>query len=138
MRYLYTPSSFERIVQYEDEMLEKYRTIINGYSAMFSPYNGSLRVSRIWINTKTKEKSYFRLPHQNGYSCYVYCDIEKDGKIFRHYTTNGEADYYELSIFWNISSIFNLFFRKSVTLYAMAENIEEELRNCLEYVKHST
>ena len=138
MNFFYTPRKVTQIVQHEGDMLEKYQRKINKYSKRFSLYGCSLCVGLVWINLKTNERSYLRLPFQDGYSCYVYCDIEKNGKLLRHYETNGEADYYELSCIWNVSSISNLFFRRHVSLFTIACDIDDELETNLNYIVHSS
>lgn len=52
-----------------------------------------------------KEHSASRLPFKNGYECYIYCEVQKDGKEVHIESNDGEADYYALSASWIISSI---------------------------------
>ena len=83
-------------------MLIEYSRIINQYSDVFAKYGCSLDVGFIWVNNRRKSKSTSRMTFQNGYSCYIYCDVLRNGKVLRYKTNDGEADYYEVSTSWNI------------------------------------
>ena len=72
---------------------------------------------------------------QNGYECYVYCDIQKDGKVVCIDSFDGEVDYYLLSTAWMISSIFRHFWKLNVTLCTSMDDIEDDLNDFLLQLK---
>ena len=53
-----------------------------------------------WENFLKKEHSTNRLPFKNGYECYIYCEVQKDGTEVRIGSNDGEVDYYVLSVSW--------------------------------------
>ena len=74
---------------------------------------------------------------QNGYQCYVYCVVQKDGNEVRIGSIDGEADYYPLSTAWMISSIFRKFFKLTAELYANTDDADADLNDFLSQLKYS-
>ena len=64
-----------------------------------------------------------------------YCDIEKDGTIIRYDDTEGDVDYYEVSMGWIISSIDTNFFTRYVNLCDETSEIVEEMEYSLRIVE---
>ena len=137
MKFIYTPNKTDIIIYHENKILEEYSRIIKKYSNMFEQYDCSLEVRCFWHNCIQKKKSASRLPFQNGYSCYIYCDVFKSGDILCYKTNDGEADYYEASAFWTVSSISKSFFNLKVTLYTMLDDIDCEMMQLLEIAQHN-
>ncbi|NCB94634.1 MAG: hypothetical protein EOM40_19100 [Clostridia bacterium] len=81
------------------------------------------------MNDLKKNKSKERLSIQIGYVCYLYCEVERDGKVVRIKSTDGETDYYELSSSWAISAISRYFFKRKVSLYSIQAEVKEEMEN---------
>lgn len=127
MKFAYDASKDQLIIKHEDIMLETFSKIINSYSPLFQQYNCSLDVGRVWNNFSNKERSNCRLPFQNGYSCYIYCEVQKDGEEVHVKCTDGEVDYYSLSSTWIVSSIDRKFFRTYVALYLGTDDIENDM-----------
>ena len=109
LKLFYTPESENAITEHEDEMLAKYSEIIQSYALAFAKYNCTLRVGRVWASTQKMPlegtEADSRLPFEDGYACYVYCNVERNGKTVRYDMKDGEADYYDLSMSWNVTSI---------------------------------
>ena len=80
MKFIYTSDEDEKIIRHEKIMLEKYSDILDRYRIIFEQYNYSLKIGRRWTNFLKKEHSASRLPFKNGYECYIYCEVQKDGK----------------------------------------------------------
>ena len=135
MRFIYTPNRNDIIVEHEKEMYKEYSKRIDDYSEMFARYGCSLNIGCVWCNLLKKSTSDSRISFQNGYSCYFYCDVLKDGNILRYNTCDGEVDYYETTTYWNISSIQSSFFRLIVTLYSELDSIHEEIMQLLKVVE---
>ena len=73
---------------------------------------------------------------QNGYQCYVYCVVQKDGNEVRIGSIDGEADYYPLSTAWMISSIFRKFFKLNAELYANTDAADADLNDLLSQLQY--
>ena len=84
-----------------------------------------------WVNPLHKIQSSHRLPLKNGYECYVYCVVQRDGKEVHIVSHDGEADYYPLSTGWMISSINRSFLKLKVSLYTDANDIDDNLKDFL-------
>ena len=101
----YDKSKAQRIINHEGIMLETYAKIISSYSPLFEQYNCSLEVGLFWIDFPAAKRSNRRLPFHVGYACYVYCEVQRDGKEVHINSIDGEADYYSLSAAWMVSSV---------------------------------
>lgn len=123
------------IVEHEDKMFEKYSQIVSKYSVMFAKYNCSLNIERSWINLLENINSKNRLPFKNGYSCYIYCNVEKNGEVVRYENGDGEVDFYEVSTLWCVSSISRFFFRLKVMLWTETNEVEKEITRLLRIVE---
>ena len=116
MKFVYTPDKDNEIVRHEKTMLEKYLNIIKKFNPIFEQYDYSLKVGCRWTNFLKKDYSAHRLPFKNGYECYIYCEVQKDGKEVHIDSNDGEVDYYALSVSWIISSIERRCFKIYVSL----------------------
>lgn len=136
MKFVYTPDKDDDIVRYEKKMLEKYLKILDRYRAIFEQYNCSLKVGCGWTNFLEKEYSLHRLPFKNGYECYIYCEVQKDGKEVHIESNDGEVDYYALSVSWIISSIERRFFKINVSLCSATDDIENDMDKLLQLLSN--
>lgn len=89
MKFAYDESKTQRIINHEDIMLETYSKIISSYSSLFEQYDCSLDVRLFWIDFSTKKRSNRRLPLHIGYTCYVCCEVQRDGKEVRINSIDG-------------------------------------------------
>lgn len=135
MEFIYASDKDEIIIKHEEIMLKKYSNIILGYKSKFEPYNCSLKVGCGWMNLLKKEHLTNRLPFKNGYECYVYCRVERNGEVIRYEDKEGEVDYYDLSLSWNISLISRFFFHLNVFLYTDTADVIEEMERLLKIAK---
>ena len=135
MRFIYTPDKNDVIVKHEAMMLTEYSEKISNYSALFAQYDCSLSVKCVWNNLLKKNISHSRIPFKNGYACYVCCDVIKNGNVLRYNTHDGEADYYDATVFWNISSIERAFFHLTATLYSETDDIHSKIMELLKVAK---
>lgn len=127
MKFLYDVSKNQLIINHENIMLETYFMIISSYSSLFELYDCSLKVGLFWVDFSTNKCSYHRLSFHNGYSCYVYCEVQKDGKEVHVKSIDGEVDYYPLSSTWIVSSIERNFLKLKVSLYSDTNDIESNM-----------
>lgn len=137
MEFTYDASKDQLIINHEDLMLETYSGIISSYSPLFKKFDCSLEVRLFWIDFSTKKRSNYRLYFHNGYSCYVCCEVRKDGKEVCVKSTDGEADYYSLSATWMVSSIERNFFKTKISLYSYTEDIENDMKELFQLLSNS-
>ena len=82
MKFVYTSDKDDEIVKHEKIMLEKYSNILDSYRAIFKEYNCSLKVGYGW--EKFQKKNIQQIGCLlNGYECYIYCEVQKDGTEVR-------------------------------------------------------
>lgn len=132
MKFVYTPDRDDEIVRHEELMLEEYLNILDSFRKIFEQYNCLLEVGYRWTNFSKKEYSAHRLPFKNGYQCYIYCEVQKDGKEVHIESNDGEVDYYPLSASWIISSIERWFFKSNVYLCSATDDIESDMNELLQ------
>lgn len=79
------------------------------------------------------------MPFHTGYSCYISCEVQKEGKTVRVKDTEGEVKYYSVEVVWQISSIERgsllkekRFFKPVVELYTDIDEVEEDMRGLLQ------
>lgn len=116
MEFVYSSDSANVITEHEKMMLNEYSNIISEYSDMFAQYDCTLDVGCYWTNPLKNIKSFSEISFRNGYRCYIYCNVMKDGEILRYKSDNDDADYFEASVSWNISAVNRSFFHLTVTL----------------------
>lgn len=132
MKFVYTSDKNEKIIKHEIRMLQKYTDILDRYRRIFEQYNCSLEVGCRWTNFLKKEHSASRLPFKNGYECYIYCEVQRDGKEVHIKSNDGEVDYYALSASWIISLIERRFFKINVSLCSATDDIEDDMNRLLQ------
>lgn len=103
---------------------------------MFHQYDCFLEVRLFWIDFSTGKCSDRRLPFNLGYTCYVCCEVQKDGKEVCVKSVDGEADYYSLSAAWMVSSI-EKFLKTKVSLYSNTDEIEKDMKELLRLLSDS-
>ena len=136
IKFVYTSDKDDEIVKHEKIMLEKCSNILDSYRAIFKEYNCSLEVGYGWENFLKKEHSTNRLPFKNGYECYIYCEVQKDGTEVRIGSNDGEVDYYVLSVSWTVSSIERRFFKLNVSLSSDTDDIENDMNELFQLLSN--
>ncbi len=136
MKFTYDVSKEQLIINHEDIMLETYSKIIGSYSSLFKQYDCSLEVRLFWIDFLTKKRSNHRLPFHNGYACYVYCEVQRDGEEIHVKSIDDEVDYYSLSATWMVSSIERNFFKTNVSLYSDTDDIENDMKELFQLLSN--
>ncbi len=138
MRFIYDKNRKKLIINHENTMFKTYTEIIGKYSALFKQYECDLKISISWSDFKVKS-SDCRLPFHTGYSCYISCEVQKEGKTVRVKDTEGEVEYYSVEVVWQISSIERgsllkekRFFKPVVELYTDIDEVEEDMRGLLQ------
>lgn len=115
----------EKIVKHEEKMLNVYSKIIREkYQSFFSKYGCALKIGLEWEFMYKNFYSYTRPPFGVGYSCVVYCEIQKEGKLLNIPSYDGEVDYYPLFATWEISVV-NFPFNRLP--YVLFPNIDEDM-----------
>ncbi len=118
MRFSYNKDKDRLIKSHESAMLTAYSETIINYLPLFKAYGCFPEVKLFWYNFLTGKCSDECLPFDNGYICYVSCEILQDGKVVEVKSTDGEVDYYSLSAVWAISSVSRSFFKLKVSFCA--------------------
>lgn len=135
MKFIYKPEKEKIIIEHESRMIEKYCEAIEKYSVAFDKYDCTIQIGWEWSNSSTGNRDEKRLPFKNGYNCYLYCNIQRNGETVRYEDEDGEVDYYEVMSEWNISFISRFFFKLNVTLYDNTDEIYEEMTRLLKIVE---
>lgn len=136
MKFAYDKSKAHCIINHENIMLETYSNIISKYSPLFEQYDCSLEVGLFWIDSSTEKRSNRRLPFHIGYACYVYCEVQRNGKVVQVKSIDGEADYYSLSAAWMVSSIERDFLKAKVSLYSGTDDPENDMKELLQLLSN--
>ena len=79
-KMIYTKELDEQIISHEDHMLALYLEKIKEYKPLFEENGVSLKTGLMWSCFPNDTAGFQRTPFQNGYQCYVYCTVLKDGK----------------------------------------------------------
>lgn len=131
MEYVISGQRAREIRDFESEM---YKKIAGPYFPYFSQYGCSLNLKLLWENPVHKMWDPCRLPLVNGYRCYVYCVVQRNGKDVHIISYDGEADYYPLLTGW-LTSINRHFLKLKISLYDDMNDINEDLRGLLLQLK---
>ncbi|NLE06125.1 MAG: hypothetical protein GX638_15165, partial [Crenarchaeota archaeon] len=136
------------IIEHENTTFKKYSRICEKHESDFKELGCILKLEQIWSNSRKKIKlekwgisfyeesfSKTRIPFGKGYSCYLQCEVERNGKTVRYDNHNGEVDYYELSMSWIISSLTHRRFITECTLYQDTNAFAEELDHFIKTLK---
>ena len=134
-KFEYTNRIDTEIINHEKNMLSLYRKKIKKYMPLFEENGYSLKVGLMWKYFPRDTSILQRENFKNGYQCYVYCVVLKNGKEVRIRSIDGDADYYTLSSSWMISSIFRKFYKLNVELYTYTNDAEDDLNDFLSQVK---
>ena len=121
----------EQIISHEVNMLKIYQDKAQEYSLLFKDYGCTLKLGLMWGNFPRKTTSFNREKIKNGYNCYVYCVVQKNGRDVSIKSTDEEADYYCLSTTWMVSSVCRNFFKLMVSLYTDTNDVYEDLEYLL-------
>ena len=92
MKFKYMPDKEKIIIEHENKMLAEYQKIFNTYATAFSEHGCTIKSGCGWSNLLKRNYSEERLPFRNGYACYIYCDIQRNGKSILYEDKEGEAD----------------------------------------------
>ena len=136
-KMVYTNKIDDEIIFHENNMLALYLEKIKKYMPLFEECGYSLKVGLMWKYFPRDTVILQRGSFQNGYQCYVYCVVQKDGNEVRIGSIDGEADYYSLSTAWMISSIFRKFIKLNVELYTNTDDVDADLNHFLSQLKYS-
>ena len=109
--------------------------IVNRYTPLFAQYGCTLKLGQEWENVIRKVWSSNRLPFKNGYTCKIYCAVQKSGVPLTIKSNDGEADFYYVSSCWVISVICRRGFRLKVDLVPIDSSAAEDLDELLKTVQ---
>lgn len=136
MKIKYSNRLNEEICIFEDHMLGIYSEKIQAYAVPFETIGCTLKVGLMWKNFFDADNVAFqRVRIRNGYECYVYCSVQKEGQEVRIPSNDDEVDYYYMSTAWMISSIRRVFFKLELSLWADTDDVKSDLNNLLLCIK---
>lgn len=122
-KFKYPKNMEENIKYHEEEMLTYYSEIINKKYGEFFKKNGyDVVLKLIWGNDLKRTSSERRIKLGVGYSCGVYCEIQKSGKTVEVFLEEEDIGYYPLVKMWEITRI-DFFFNKPQ--YLLINDLEE-------------
>lgn len=127
-KFEYPKSMKEKIIQHEDEMLKYYSEIITEKYGEFFQRNGcSVAVKLIWGNDLKRTSSERRIKFILGYSCDVYCEIQKKGKTVEVFLEEEDIGWYPLVKSWVITRIDFPFNKPPYLLIKDIEEVYEDM-----------
>lgn len=124
----YTNKIDNEIIAYENNMLALYLKKIKKYMPIFEESGCSLKAGLMWKYFPEDTVMHQRGRFKNGYQCYVYCIVQKDGNEVFINSIDAEADYYPLSTAWMVSSIFRKYLKLNVELYTNTDDADADLK----------
>lgn len=133
----YTNKTDDVIISHETDMLALYLEKLKKYAAPCRERGYSLKTGLMWQYFPKDTVTFQRGDFRNGYTCYVYCAIQKDGSEVRVNGTDGEAKYYPLSAAWMISSIFQKCLKLNVELYTNTDDADADMNALLQKIDHT-
>lgn len=134
IRLYYSDETKEMICSHEEYTLKLYKKKINNYLSQFVEKGYSYEVGLFWDNFYSGNGSKQRCKFGNGYTCYVYFDVLQDGKIVC-LEGDDEADYYPLSVCWEITCIRRWFFKLRVELFDdVDDDLESDIKEMLSQI----
>ena len=133
---VYTKEIDNQIISHENQMLALYNKKIKKYMPLFEKNGYYLKTGLMWKCFPKDTVILQRGRFHNGYECYVYCVVQKDGNEVRVDAIDGEADYYPLSTAWMVSSIVRKFFKLKVELYANTDDADADLSDFASQLKY--
>ncbi len=114
-----------------------WEVLVSKYSSLFKKYNCFLNVSLFWNDFFTGYSSKSRLPFRNGYSCYMCCEVQREGKTVYVKSIDGEVDYYSVEAIWPVSAIERKLLKTEVVFYSNPEDVRNDMEqlSCTRYRK---
>lgn len=130
---IYTNKIDDEIILHEHNMLAVYLKKTKEYLSRFEEKGYSLKLGLMWRYSWKRGVMYQRVKFRNGYMCYVYCSVQKDGVDVNVPSFDGEVDYYPVSTVWMITAIFRglNMLRPRVTLCEDTYCVDEDLNGFL-------
>jgi hypothetical protein len=122
----YTKQHDEQICRHEESTLIKYEQYLEKFGPVLQEYGCTIKTGLWWTNSLAKSGSYHREELKNGYECYVYFAIEKNGETVRIPSDDGEADYYLLSMSYMISAINRRWWKLNIQLFP---DVDEDINS---------
>ena len=127
MREIYDINKENDIIKKETRIFDTYFKIISKYSSLFKKYNCFLNVSLFWNDFFTGYSSKSRLPFRNGYSCYMCCEVQREGQTVYVKSIDGEVDYYSVEAIWPVSAIERKLLKTEVVFYSNPEDVRNDM-----------
>ena len=131
MKYSFSKENSLRIIDFETKTFLEYKKVVDSYLPYFLKCGCTLKLEMEWRNPILKTWAPVRLPMKNGYKCYIYCVVQKDGEDVQIKSNDGEADYYSLSMDCMISSIYRRFLELKISLFTGTDDLENALKDFL-------
>ena len=82
---------------------------------------------QVYSKSFTGYSSKSRLPFRNGYSCYMCCEVQREGKTVYVKSIDGEVDYYSVEAIWPVSAIERKLLKTEVVFYSNPEDVRNDM-----------
>lgn len=130
-RLNYSKKMEELIIKHEEYMLSSYMKQVKEYISLFEEKGCALKVGLMWKKFPSNITQFQREKFANGYECYIYCVVEKNGEEVYVKSDNEEIDFFSLSTTCMVSSIYRSFFSLKISLYSDMDELNNDLNNFL-------
>lgn len=115
------------LIEFENSMLDRIIANSSQIRDEIEKKGFNLVIELGWTNWIKHRWSKTRMPFQNGYMCYIYYSIQKNGQFVALRSDDGEAEHYLLLSSTNISSISRRLFRLEVGICSDEVEIQQRI-----------
>lgn len=127
-KFKYPQTMEEEIIQHEEKIFKYYSEVISKkYGELFQRNDCNIYMKLIWVNDLKRTLSEQRIKMELGYSCYVDCEIQKDGKTVEIFLEEEDLGWYLLARTWMITRIDFTFNNPPYCLIDDTEEIYEDM-----------
>ena len=125
------------LCNYEQNFLKKYEELFYKYDLIINQFGFTLNYGLFWKNYIYRKESLKRISRKNGYTCYLYCSVQKNGKDIKIPSEDGEVEFYYLSETWILTSISRLFLRLYANIYDDPVDVEQVLKTFVVHLRNT-
>ena len=132
---IYSSRADKAIIAHEESMLDLYSKHIHPLEPFFRSCGCTVKTGLMWKTFPSDAKSLRRVPFRNGYECYVFCFIEKDGGEVRIRSSDGEADDYPLSAAWMVTSLHRRWWDLKAQMFTDTDVVDADMEEFLSLLR---
>lgn len=128
--FIFSPEVIPIIIQHEDTMFLRYQELKQQYEPQFTKLGFTLVMSQSWGRFDRFGKYYsalHRIEFKNGYTCNIFCGVEKDHKLICTDPVEGE----QMAYSYNVSHMIRKGFHLDIILLDELEEVKTDLEMSL-------